>query len=107
MADEHDYGRYIQSVDTALTGLAFSGVLPSYLRQIYAASGLLLPSIRHSIKGLIDLIAVAKQESEARREQMKAGSIERVDLLDKFFRIDADEKLWDIRDIQGNALNGM
>ena len=107
MRDEHDYCRYIESLDTLLPGVALSGVLPSYVRVFHSSIGLLLPTIRKSITGFTAIIEAAKYWTNVRQEQIKAESVDRVDLLDKFSKIKADKESWDIRDIQDHACIGM
>ena len=107
MRDEHDYGRYIQSLDTLYPGITLSAVLPSYLRLFHSSIGLLFPTIRKSIKGFNEIRAASNYWTSARQEQMQAGSVGRVDLLDKFSRIKEDKERWDIRDIQDHACIAM
>lgn len=107
MRDEHDYSRYIESLDTLLPGIALSCVLPAYLRPFHSSVGMLLPTIRDSIKGFDEIRAAGKYWTNERQRQMQAGSVERVDLLDKFFKIKEDKAGWDIQDIQNEACVAM
>ncbi len=84
MRDEHDYGQYIKSLDTLLPGIALSAVLPSYIRLFHSSIGLLFPTIRNSIKGFNEIRAASSYWTNARQEQIQAGSFERIDLLDRF-----------------------
>jgi hypothetical protein len=107
MRDEHDYSRYIQSIDTVLPGIALSGVLPSYVRVFHSSIGLLLPTIRKSIIGFIAIFEAAKHWANVRQEQIKVKSVDRIDLLDKFSNINPGKESWDIRDIQDHSCTGM
>lgn len=107
MRDEHDYGHYIESLDTLLPGIALSCVLPSYIRLLHSTIGLLLPTIRKSIIGFNEIRAASSYWTNVREEQIKAGSVGRVDLLNKFSRINEDKEIWDIRDVQDHACIAM
>ena len=107
MQDEHDYGRYIGSLDTLLPGIALSCVLPSYIRLFHSSLGMLFPTIRNSIQGFDKIRAAGRHWTDIRQEQMKAQQVDRVDLLDKFFRIKQAREGWDIPDIQNEACVAM
>jgi hypothetical protein len=86
MRDEHDYGNYIQSLDTLIPGIALSCVLPSYLRPFHSSIGMLFPTIRKSITGFDEIRAAGRYWTNARMEQMQAKAVNRVDLLDNSSR---------------------
>jgi hypothetical protein len=107
MKDEHDFGRYIESLDTLLPGIAMSCVLPPYLRTLNTSLGMLSPTVRASVKGFDEIRAAGRYYTNQRQEQMEKREVNRVDLLDKFFRI-RDEKVgWDVPDIQNEACVAM
>ncbi|KAJ9646253.1 hypothetical protein H2204_000916 [Knufia peltigerae] len=103
MRDEHDYGRYIQSLDTLLPGIALSCVLPAWLRPFHSTIGMIFPTIRDSIRGFDEIRAAGRSWTNVRREQMKAGTVERVDLLDKLFKIMENKDGFGIPEIQNEA----
>ncbi|OAP61609.1 hypothetical protein AYL99_03812 [Fonsecaea erecta] len=103
LRDEHDYGRYIESLDTLLPGIALSCVLPAYIRPLHSSLGMLFPTIRNSVKGFDEIRAAGRYWTSVRQQQMQSGSVERVDLLDKFFKVKEDKAGWDVDDIQNEA----
>ncbi|KAK5373387.1 hypothetical protein LTS13_005585 [Exophiala xenobiotica] len=103
MRDEHDYGRYIESLDTLLPGIALSCVLPSYVRSFHSILGLLFPTIRKSISGFDEIRAAGRYWTNVRQKQMQTGTTGRVDLLDKFFKIREVKGGFDIPEIQNEA----
>ncbi|KIW89913.1 uncharacterized protein Z519_09342 [Cladophialophora bantiana CBS 173.52] len=103
MRDAHDYGQYIQSLDTLLPGIALSCVLPAWLRPFHSTVGMLFPTIRASIRGFDEIRVAGRSWTDVRRRQIQAGTVERVDLLGKFFQIMESKDGWDIRDIQNEA----
>ena len=107
MRDEHDYGRYIECLDTLLPGIAVSCVLPAYIRPFNSSIGMLFPTIRSSIKGFDEIRVAGKYWTNARQEQMQSKSAERIDLLDKFFRIKESKEGYDIPEIQSEACTAM
>jgi hypothetical protein len=107
MRDQHDYGRYIQTMDTLLPGLVLSCVLPAWLRSFHSTVGMLFPTIRASIRGFDEIRQAGMYWTDVRRQQMQAGTMERVDLLDKFFKIMESKDGWDIPDIQNEACVAM
>jgi hypothetical protein len=52
MQHNHDYGNYIQSLDTLLPPLIVACVLPSYSRFFLPIAGAILPSARKAAKSL-------------------------------------------------------
>jgi len=108
MRNEHDYGHYIESLDTLLPGIALPCVLPSYLRPLHSTLGLLFPTIRKSISGFDEIRAAGRHWTNVRRNQLKAGSMTgRVDLLDKLFKIKERKVGFDIPDIENEACVAM
>lgn len=108
MRDEHDYGQYIESLDTLLPGIALSCVLPSYLRPFHSTLGLLFPTIRKSISGFDEIRAAGRHWANVRQNQMNAGTVaRRVDLLDKLFKIKEGKGGFGIPDIQNEACVAM
>lgn len=108
MRDEHDYGRYIESLDTLLPGIALSCVLPSYLRPFHSTLGLLFPTIRKSISGYNEIRAASKYWTGFRQQQMQTvTAARRVDLLDKFFQIKESKSEFGVLDIQNEACVAM
>lgn len=108
MRDEHDYGRYIEALDTLLPGIALSCVLPAYLRPFHSTIGLLFPTIRKSISGFDEIRAAARYWTNIRQEQMNKGTaIGRVDLLDKLFKIKEKKDEFEIADVQNEACVAM
>ncbi|KAJ9498529.1 hypothetical protein H2202_005714 [Exophiala xenobiotica] len=103
MRDEHDYSRYIESLDTLLPGIALSCVLPSYVRSFHSILGLLFPTIRKSISGFDEIRAAGRYWTNVRQKQMQTGTTGRVDLLDKFFKIREVKGGFDIPEIQNEA----
>lgn len=103
MRDEHDYGHYIESLDTLLPGIALSCVLPSYLRPLHASMGMLIPTVRNSIKGFDEIRAAGRYWTKDRLEKVEAKIVDRTDLLDKFFKIRQEKEGWDVPDIASEA----
>ena len=63
----------------------------------------MFPATRKMIKGFGEIITASDYWTKDRQKQMETGSVVRVDLLDKFFKIKQDKEIWDIRDIQSQA----
>jgi hypothetical protein len=103
MKDEHDYSKYIWTLDTLLPGIALSCVLPPYLRKIHGLVGLMLPSIREGVRGFDEIRAAGRYWVQDRMEKMQAKKVNRVDLLDKLFKIRDEKDGFDIPDIQNEA----
>lgn len=105
MRDEHDFNGYIESLDTLLPGIALSCVLPTYLRTLNTRAGMIFPTVRAAVKGFDEIRAAGRYWVAHRREA--AGKIDRVDLLDKFFRVRNEKEGWDIPDIENEACVAM
>ena len=107
MRDEHDFGRYIESLDTLLPGIALSCVLPSYVRMLNTSLGMVFPAVRASVKGFDEIRAAGRYWTAQRQEELSTGKVNRVDLLNKFFRIRDEKEGWDIPDIANEACVAM
>lgn len=107
MRDEHDYSRYIESLDTLLPGIAMSCVLPAYLRPFHSTIGLAFPSIRDSIKGFDEIRAAGNYWTSDRLQKRMSEKFERADLLEKFFILRDQRAGWDIPDIANEACVAM
>jgi hypothetical protein len=94
-------------MDTLMPGVALSCVLPSYLRSIHQLVGLLIPSIRESVRGFDEIRAAGKYWVKVRMEKMQGKSVDRSDLLDKFFKIHTEKEAFGIPDIQNESCVAM
>ncbi|KAH8812835.1 cytochrome P450 [Xylogone sp. PMI_703] len=103
MKDEHDYEGYIKALDTLLPGVALAGVLPSYIRGFHQLISLLVPSIREGVRDFDKIRAAGRYWVQDRMDKMQAKKVNRVDLLDKFFKIHAEKDGFDLGDIQNEA----
>lgn len=107
MKDEHDYGGYISSLDTLLPGISLACVLPSYMRKVQEFAGLLLPSVREGIRGFDRIRAAGRYWVQNRVGMMSANQVDRVDLLDKLFKIHVEKDGFNVEDIQNEACVAM
>ncbi|KAJ5768724.1 hypothetical protein N7520_003283 [Penicillium odoratum] len=87
MQDEHDYGGYIENLDTLLPVIAQSCVLPAYLRYFHSSIGMLFPTIRNSNQGFDEIREAGRYWTNKRQKEMQARSVKRTDLLARFFKV--------------------
>ncbi len=107
MRDEHDYGKYIKTLDTLMPGTLLACVLPSYIRTVQQLVGLLLPSIREGVRGFNEIRVAGKYWVQDRVDKMRAKQVDRVDLLDKLFKIHNEKEDFYLEDIQNEACAAM
>lgn len=76
MKNRHDYGHYIESLDTLLPAVAVACVLPSYVRPLQVL-GHLLPPMHRALQCYNNIVAAAKQAVGQRQKLMQENKIER------------------------------
>ena len=87
MEDRHDYGQYIQALDTLMPPMVVASTSASYARPFILGSAILIPAARSAIKALNLIATAAKRCVSQRFEDVKAGKEVRHDMTDQMIEI--------------------
>ncbi|KAL4790363.1 cytochrome P450 [Aspergillus venezuelensis] len=104
MRDEHDFGDYIQSLDTLTPAISVVCVLPALLRRFQPILGLLSSNIRNAVSGFNEVRNAGTLWMQQRMQHMTEGRSIRSDLLHKMFKVQETKGDFGIREIQSESV---
>ncbi|KAL4948676.1 cytochrome P450 [Aspergillus filifer] len=104
MCEEHDFGDYIQSLDTLTPAISVVCVLPALLRPFQPVLGFLSSNIRNAFKGFNEVRNAGTFWMQQRMDQMADGKSIRSDLLYKLFKVQETKNDFGIREIQSESV---
>lgn len=73
MENSHDYGNYIESLDTLMPVICLSGIAPTYVRPLILISAIFSAGVRKALKAIDHIAAAAKNCVTERVEIASSG----------------------------------